>query len=52
VPTQRADELDHFWPAHAEYLPMQIAAIGRQNVVPRQEADTPQRLVVYKRLIA
>jgi hypothetical protein len=30
MPTQRADELDHFGPAHPEYVPKQIAAMGRQ----------------------
>jgi hypothetical protein len=28
--TQRADELDHFRPAHAQYVPKQITVIGWQ----------------------
>ena len=48
VPTQRADELDHLWPAHAEYVPMQIAAMGGHKRRPTSEADAPQRLVAYK----
>jgi hypothetical protein len=28
--TRRADELDHFWLAYAEYVPKQITAIGRR----------------------
>ena len=44
VPRTRA----RFWPAHAEYAPKQIAPWAGNHVVPRQEVDGPQRLVVYK----
>jgi hypothetical protein len=37
-----------FWSARAEYVPKQIAARAGNHVVPRQKADTPQRLAVYK----